>query len=62
MSFPHVAVDAATDAHTLTVNPKPGTTDRVWFTTTCGRTVELDRLAVAGLVSDLALWLGGEQE
>lgn len=54
-------IDAATDAHALTVRQTPDVADRLTFRTTNGGTlVELDRLAVAGLVSDLALWLGGE--
>ena len=51
-------IDGDTDRSALTVQSSD---DDLMLRTTNGLEVRLDRVAVAALTSDLALWLGGDQ-
>lgn len=51
-------IDALTDTNALSVR----SADRfLTFRTTSGQSVMLDRVAVSGLVSAAAIWLGGDE-
>ncbi len=51
-------IDAETDTNALSVRSTAGL---LTFRTTSGASVMLDRVAVSGLISAAAIWLGGDE-